>query len=223
MALSTLNVHRCTTSLITGTTSIVSPEETNFLRFVNLVLKRAPKAVRVYFDTIHPPCNLAADLASERPTLTSLRARKVINQVQWNTLFGVNNPVSNDFDVTLLICLLRNMSPSTTAPAGGFDVLPNPSDVSTGADLARIKFYRKTVAHSTDARMNANEFHTSWTDIEGAIGRLGGAVLLNEAKTLMVTTIDDSERELLLEHLLEIRQLRLERSETIPWNVRELT
>ncbi|XP_062605991.1 uncharacterized protein LOC134267802 isoform X2 [Saccostrea cucullata] len=209
MALSTLIVHRCTTGLTTGATSIVSPEETNFLRFVNLVLKRVPKAVRVYFDTVHPPSNLAADLASEKPTLTNLRARKVINQVQWNTLFGVHSPLSRDFDVTLLICLLRNMSPSTPAPTAGFDILPNPSDVSTGADLARIKFYRNKVAHSADARMNANEFNTSWIDVEGAIGRLGGSALLNEAQTLMVTSIDDSERELFLEHLLEIRQLRL--------------
>ncbi|XP_062604984.1 uncharacterized protein LOC134266774 isoform X2 [Saccostrea cucullata] len=216
------NVPPARASLATGPPATVSPEETNFLRFVNLVLKRAPKALRVHFDTVHPPNNLVSVLTTQRPTLLRLKSRKIINQVQWDTLFGVNNPVSKDFDVTLLICLLRNMSPSTPAPAGGFDVLPNSSDVSTGADLARIKFYRNTVAHSSGARMTTNEFNTSWNDIEGAIGRLGGSALLNEAQTLRVTSIDDSERELLLEHLLEIRRLRLERLETIPWNVREL-
>ncbi|XP_062605994.1 ankyrin repeat domain-containing protein 50-like [Saccostrea cucullata] len=175
MALSTLNIHPSTTGLTKSTTSIVSPEETNFLRFVNLVLKRAPKAVRVYFDTVHPPCNLATDLASERPTLTNLRARKIINQVQWNTLFGVNQLLSIHFDVTLLICLLRNMSPSTPAPAGGFDVLPNSSDVSTGADLARMKYYRNKVAHSADARMVTNELNTSWADIEEYLLRNGAS------------------------------------------------
>ncbi|XP_062615024.1 uncharacterized protein LOC134276729 isoform X5 [Saccostrea cucullata] len=205
----------------TGTTPTVSPEETNFLRFVNLVLKRAPKALRVHFDTVHPPSNLVSDLVTQKTTLSNLKSRKIINQVQWDTLFGVNNPSSKDFDVTLLICLLRNMSPCTLAPPGGFDCLPNQQDVSVGADLARIKFYRNTVAHSADARMATNEFNSSWTDVEGAIGRLGGSSLLNETKTLRISSIDESERELLLELLLEIKQLRLVQQETIPGNIRE--
>ncbi|XP_062615008.1 uncharacterized protein LOC134276729 isoform X3 [Saccostrea cucullata] len=205
----------------TGTTPTVSPEETNFLRFVNLVLKRAPKALRVHFDTVHPPSNLVSDLVTQKTTLSNLKSRKIINQVQWDTLFGVNNPSSKDFDVTLLICLLRNMSPCTLAPPGGFDCLPNQQDVSVGADLARIKFYRNTVAHSADARMATNEFNSSWTDVEGAIGRLGGSTLLYETKTLRFSPMDESERELILELLLEINQLRLENLETVPWNVRE--
>ncbi|XP_062598766.1 uncharacterized protein LOC134260194, partial [Saccostrea cucullata] len=112
------------------------------------------------------------------------------------------------------------MSPSTPPPAGGFDVLPNPSVVSTGADLARIKFYRNMVAHSADARMNRNEFNTSWTDVEGAIGRHGGSTLLNETQAFRSSPIDESERDLLLELLLEIKHLRMEQLETIPPNVR---
>ncbi|XP_061180743.1 uncharacterized protein LOC133189378 [Saccostrea echinata] len=184
MALSTLTAPPCRAAAITGTTSIVSPEETNFLRFVNLVLKRAPKALRAHFDTVHLPSNLVTDLATQRTTLLCLKARKVVNQVQLDTLYGVKNPVSKDFDVTLLICLLGNMSPSTPAPAGGFDILPNQQDISVGADLARIKFYRNKVAHSADAKMDTNEFNTSWTDVEGAIGRLGDPSILNETKIL---------------------------------------
>ncbi|XP_062610995.1 uncharacterized protein LOC134272844 [Saccostrea cucullata] len=222
MASSMPTVPSCTGAPATGTTPTVSPEETNFLRFVNLILKRAPKALRVHFDTVHPPNNLVTDLATQRPTLLSLKARKVINQVQWDTLFGVPNPLSRDFDATLLICLLRNMSPSTQAPRNGFDNLPNQQEVSDGADIARIKFYRNRVAHSTDARMNTSEFNASWTDVEGAIGRLGGSALLNEAKALRFSPIDESERELVLELFLKIKQLMMEQSETIPWNIREL-
>ncbi|XP_062605992.1 uncharacterized protein LOC134267803 [Saccostrea cucullata] len=218
MASSTPSVPPCRGAPATGTTPTVSPEETNFLRFVNLVLKRAPKALRVHFDAVHPPNNLVTDLAAQRPTLSSLKSRRIINQVQWDALFGANNPMSKDFDVTLLICLIRNMSPCTPAPAGGFDVLPNPSDVSTGADLVRIKFYRNKVAHSSDAKMNINEFNLSWTDVEEAIGRLGGSALLNETKALRFSPIDESEREL----FLEIKRLRLKQLETVPWNVKEL-
>ncbi|XP_062604985.1 uncharacterized protein LOC134266775 [Saccostrea cucullata] len=222
MASSTPTATPCRGAPATGSTPTVSPEETNFLRFVNLVLRRAPKAIRIHFDTVHPPINLVTDLATQKTLLFSLKARKVINQVQWDKLFKVNNPMSKDFDVTLLICLLRNMNPSTLAPAGGFDILPNPSDVSTGADLARIKFYRNEVAHSANARMDANDFNTSWTHVEEAIGRLGGSALLNETKALRFSPMDESEKELLLELLLEIKHLKMEQLETIPPNVREL-
>ncbi|XP_062583816.1 uncharacterized protein LOC134245553, partial [Saccostrea cucullata] len=220
MASSTPSVPLCSGAPVSGTTPTVSPEETNFLRFVNLVLRRARKALRIHFDTVHLPSNLATDLATQRPMLSSLKARQVINKVQWDKLFGVPNPMSKDFDVTLLICLLRNMSPCTPAPAGGFDILPTPLDISIGADLARIKFYRNKMAHSSDARMNANEFNTSWTDVEEAIGRLGGSALLNETKALRFSPMDESEKELLLELLLEIKHLKIEQLETIPPNVR---
>ncbi|CAC5401431.1 unnamed protein product [Mytilus coruscus] len=41
-------------------------EESNFLRFYFLNLKIASKAVRVYFDSVHPPAGLASELAKSK-------------------------------------------------------------------------------------------------------------------------------------------------------------
>jgi hypothetical protein len=41
--------------------STLTEEESNFLRFLNLILKIAPEAVRAYFDAVHPPATLQND------------------------------------------------------------------------------------------------------------------------------------------------------------------
>jgi hypothetical protein len=53
-------------------------------------------------------------------------------------------PSSKDFDITLMICLLRNLIPHITI----MDRLPSATDTSLGADLSRIKYYRNIIGNS---------------------------------------------------------------------------
>jgi hypothetical protein len=55
-------------------------------------------------------------------------------------LFSGEQPSSKDFDITLMICLLRNLIPIDI-----MDRLPSATDTSLKADLSRIKFYRNIV------------------------------------------------------------------------------
>lgn len=71
---------------------------------------------------------------------------------------------SKNFDITLMICLLRNIS-GIAPPFTGYDTLPSPTDISKGADLARIKHYRNEIAHSTDSKMLTQEFEDAWNDV----------------------------------------------------------
>lgn len=71
---------------------------------------------------------------------------------------------SSNFDLTLLICLLRNISGIAT-PVNGFDLLPLAADKSPGGDLARIKHYRNLSAHSEDSKLANNAFNNAWTDV----------------------------------------------------------
>jgi hypothetical protein len=69
---------------------------------------------------------------------------------------------SKDFDVTLMICLLRNLN-LVPAPATGWDQLPPDSDTSLGANLTRIKVYRNKLSHPSKGRINDHSFKKIWS------------------------------------------------------------
>ncbi|VDI27413.1 Hypothetical predicted protein [Mytilus galloprovincialis] len=144
----------------------ITEEESNFLKFYFLNLKIASKAVRVYFDSVHPPAGLAGELTKGSVTLKGLR---FMTKLQLNILYP--NPcqtvTSAEFDTTLIVCLLRNLSPRESAPITGWDNLPHPNDNSTGADLARVKWYRNQSVHSKDGILSSTDFNQWWGDLEG--------------------------------------------------------
>ncbi|VDI11002.1 Hypothetical predicted protein [Mytilus galloprovincialis] len=171
-------------------------EESNFLRFYFLNLKIASKAVRAYFDLVHPPAGLANELANSSATLRGLR---FISQLQLKILYPspASNVRSDDFDTTLIVCLLRNMRPRETAPVTGWDNLPIPGDTSTSADIARVKWYRNKLAHTEDGKLSPSDFSQYWGDLEVAIGRLGGPSLLIEAQSVLHFVMDKSLTDIL--------------------------
>ena len=69
---------------------------------------------------------------------------------------------SSDFDSTLLLLLLRNMT-GVPVPSTGWDKDPFPSDTSEGADLVRIRKIRNNYVHSNRMRMSRNDFGKDWT------------------------------------------------------------
>ena len=83
---------------------------------------------------------------------------------------GTGSATSSDFDITLLICLLRNMTPNVPTPPSGFDKLPiNSSDVSIGDDMARIKYYRNAAVHNKTGKMTNQDFQHQWNILENVI------------------------------------------------------
>ncbi|CAC5387927.1 unnamed protein product [Mytilus coruscus] len=174
----------------------LTKEEANFLRFYYLNLKVASNAARVYFDSVHPPAGLANELANSSVTLKRL---PFITKQQLQILYPspASNVKSEDFDTTIIVCLLRNMAPRESAPVTGWDVLPNPGDTSTGADLARIKWYRNKLAHDGDGKLSPTDFSQYWIDLECAIGRLGGPSLMKEAQSAHHIVLDKFITDLL--------------------------
>ena len=86
-------------------------ETTNYARLCRLLVDVGAQALRDRLDAIHAPANLHEVLANNETVLQSLRKRKVINATQWGKLFPVfrSKVSSRDFDITLLIVLLRNL------------------------------------------------------------------------------------------------------------------
>ncbi|XP_076084270.1 E3 ubiquitin-protein ligase DZIP3-like [Mytilus galloprovincialis] len=143
----------------------LSIEEENYVRLALLLKGVTPRAVRTHFDKEFPPTSLPSTLSTSHNTLLDLKIKRIINQAQWKILIPRNGfPDSKTFDVTLMICLIRNLT-SITQPINGFDSLPLPGETTPGSDLARIKFYRNKLAHHDSNEIDTVYFDTVWRDI----------------------------------------------------------
>ena len=155
-------------------------ETTNYARLCRLLIDVGSDVLRNIFDGYHPPANLSSVLASPtvRKNLKTLSTKRVLNPKQWSLLYPSAPAVvsSKQFDITLLIALLRNicgLSPPTTT--GSWDKLPPATDTSPEADMVRVKYFRNTVyGHAEQASVDDVTFNNRWTDIRAALVRLGG-------------------------------------------------
>ena len=161
-------------------------ENTNYARLCRLLVDVGCTVLRDTFDSILSPANLHVVLSSPSvfSTLQSLRNKKVLNSLQWGKLFpAVASSVSSaNFDVTLLMVLLRNICGlSPPVSTGSWDELPPDSDNSTEANIVRIKWYRNDVyGHATKASVDDATFSALWQKISSAVLALGtgyGAVI----------------------------------------------
>ena len=142
-------------------------------------------------------------MAAKKPTLQSLRKKKVINHIQWGKLYPaiLTSVSSRDFDTTLLMVLLRNLC-GLTAPLTGWDALPAVTDLSKEADIARVKYFRNTVyGHAEKASVDDVKFNDYWRDIRDTLVRLGGvsyeAAIDNLRNECMDPEVEDHFMELL--------------------------
>lgn len=152
-------------------------ETTNFARLCRLLVDLGTGALKKVFDGLILPGNLQATLAANETTLRSLIMRKILNASQWEKLFPADrSTVSSDqFDITLLMVLLRNIC-GLPDPVTGWDALPAPTCLTTEDDIARIKYYRNMVyAHAERASLDDAKFENNWKEIGDTLERLGGA------------------------------------------------
>ena len=155
-----------------------SKETANYARLCRLLVDGGTKALRYTFDKFHSPANLFNILkagSAEHSTLQSIRKRKIINATQWGKLFPSppSSVTSEDFDITLLVVLLRNIC-GLPAPATGWDSLPPASDMSVEANIARVKHYRNAVyGHASQASVDDPKFNSLWQDVSATLVALG--------------------------------------------------
>ena len=154
-------------------------ETTNYARLCRVLVDVGTCALRDCFDAVCTPKLLHTVLATNEPKLKALKSRKIINATQWGKLFPAipTSVSSKHFDISLLVTLLRNIC-GLTPPGGavkGWDVLPDATDLSREADIARVKYFRNTVyAHAEHASVEDATFNKHWKDIRDTLLRLGG-------------------------------------------------
>ena len=163
-------------------------ETTNYARLCRLLVDVGSQALRNKFDSIHPPAGLHGVLTKPpaHPVLQTLKKKKILNPTQWTKLYPPSSSwlSSKDFDVTLLMLLLRNIC-GLTPPTTGWDNLPPAADTSVEANIARIKYYRNHVCgHASQASVDDATFNTYWQDISNALVGLGAdAAAISKLKT----------------------------------------
>ena len=154
-------------------------ETTNYARLCRLLVDVSAHILRDTFDKRRPTGDLNAVLSSPpvHAVLQSLRKKRILSPLQWEKLYpAIKSAVSSkNFDITLLMVLLRNIC-GLVRPATGWDTLPPATDATLEADIVRIKCYRNTVyGHASEASVDDPSFNQYWQDIQGALVRLGGA------------------------------------------------
>ena len=152
-----------------------SDEKSNGFKLTRLIVDGGTEALRKAFRKSHPG-NLQVVLSCNQPILSRLRSRpKIINDDQWEKLYppASNPPNINDFDITLLSVLLRNVC-GLSPPCLGWDKIPNVSDHSIQADIVRIKLFRnERFGHIPNTSVSTADFKLFWAEISLPLVRLG--------------------------------------------------
>ena len=186
-------------------------ETTNYARLCRLLVGVSAHILRETFDKRRPPGNLDTVLScpSIYRLLKLLRIKKVLNPSQWDKLYpAIKSSVSSrNFDITLLMVLLRNIC-GLAPPVTGWDTLPLATDTTLEADFARIKCYRNTVyGHASEASVDDVTFNQYWQDIQDALVRLGGAgyqsAINDLKKECMDPDIEEHFKELLKQWVVD--------------------
>ena len=169
-------------------------ETTNYARLCRLLVDVSAHILRETFDKRRPTGDLHTVLSSPpvHAVLKLLRKKRILNPLQWGKLYpAIKSAVSSkNFDITLLMVLLRNIC-GLVPPASGWDTLPTITDTTLEADIVRIKCYRNTVyGHASEASVDDPTFNQYWKDIQDALVRLGGADYQNAVDDLKKECMD---------------------------------
>ncbi|XP_060596526.1 uncharacterized protein LOC132750549 [Ruditapes philippinarum] len=122
----------------------------------------------------------SACLNQEKSTITRLKSRGVITQVQYDVLFpaGGKVPTSSDLDITLIICLLRNLKCFGLNKNFDWRATPAQTDLTMEADICRLKDFRNKISHiSTTTPIQQIDFTAWWNDIEQILVRRSSSAL----------------------------------------------
>ncbi|CAC5426174.1 NME8 [Mytilus coruscus] len=169
---------------------IVGEMESNYFR-ISKLFESAPRAVRIKFDDTFPPEILKETLHKNITILTNLKDNKSFSQIQWDSMFPrTGDPTSESFDIPLMIHLFRNLDKMVIT-----NQFPPNTDVSVGADLSRIRRYRKDVPNSKDIVFTNAKFTAYWDEIEAAVIRLSGGILKEECDNLKTMAYNVAKRQ----------------------------
>lgn len=142
----------------------------NYQRLARVIVVGGTSLLREVFDSIYPPNTLFSVLTSSAVT----KDLSWINNRERKCLYPSKTKCgsSGDFDITMLFKLLKTICNLPT-PTGKWNELPDDSDLTLSADLARIRCYRNSICHdSENMEIQDDKFLSLWANIRDAIVRI---------------------------------------------------
>lgn len=179
------------------TPETLAKEKSNYARLCVLLVDIGTQCLRDRFNKIHPPVSLCSTLTTHYAKLLPLWKKRIIKSDQWMKLFppAPSSASSEDFDITLLMILLRNIC-SLSPPVTGWDSLPLTTDKSVEADIARVKYYRNTIfAHAKAASIDDATYNAHWLAIRETLVTLGGTSYEATIDNLWAVCLDPQVEE----------------------------
>ena len=129
--------------------------------------------------------------------------------MDWEILYPVTQKTdSSKFDISLLTVLFRhicNLSP----PLNGWDQMPNNTDISTEANLVRLRLFRNRYrAHLSETIIESHEFNRLWSEIETVLIQLGcPKAEISKAKNSPLDPVQYKRFQLTLKKLQDVEDL----------------
>ena len=151
-----------------------SEEKIYGFKLMRLIVDGGTEALRNVFLSIHPGI-LHNVLATHYLTLYHLKTTRIINQTQWDKLYPHPPKLPNiqEFDITLLAILLRNIC-SLSPPSSGWNVSPSSSDNSREANIVRVRLFRNHFfGHVPGTDVSRLDFEARWVEVSSALRGLG--------------------------------------------------
>ena len=181
----------------------ITQEHLNHARVCNALVTVCAEGLRDILLSHVPPnySNFYQLLLANGPYLT---AQKMFRQDQINIMFpdprGRYTGTVDQFDITLLYSLIRNIS-SVPTPVTGWGKPPddNPRDTSLAANTERIRLCRNRVSgHSIDGKLDDQTFKEYWkeicmimSDIEQSLNVKGYQDALKQRKDQIITPTEE--------------------------------
>ena len=198
------------------TRSSSSPSGRNCLRLVRLLIDEGTNVLKQFLLFSINPETLEIVLKRNLPKLTQLKSKGIIFVDQWEKLFPASRdpPNIDKFDITLLHLLIRELSKLPT-PAKGWHKLPDKSDESIEANIARVKCFRNELAHMSSTGIPDSEFEEKWNQMSSSLEGIVVHIHQQKIHGLKNDPIDDNNRRTLEGHIEEWLQFQQQESELI--------
>ncbi|KAL4218889.1 hypothetical protein ACF0H5_021477 [Mactra antiquata] len=195
--------------VMSGVEQNPGPHDVFNFRYQYLLIEVGTKVIRKAFDNIvgrdlnlyfnHHPAQYAQ--------LQLLILRNKLTPDQQNLLPPIEkSPSSENFDITLLCLLLRNIC-GLCPPGDKVWIQPATTDTSLEACITRLRLCRNSVAHSESVLKHQTELHTMWAGLVDILNELSKVCRFTDLPTLIkeAETIEIDERlKERLESVLEL-------------------
>ncbi|XP_053376200.1 uncharacterized protein LOC128547425 [Mercenaria mercenaria] len=197
-----------------ATASSIVPTEgkASCLRLLALTFDGGTMVLRHVFDQNIAPSDLQNTLNDPniRQKLNDLIKRGIITTKQRDVLFPQTGQASSEeFDVTLLTCLLRYISGLDEQSQWWGNRIPPSFETSTEADINRLKRLRNELCHLTSLCLKKEDFENKWTETEQVLLRLGTGIphLSENIQRLKEDNIDPEREKLYEDKMKEVKEM----------------